>query len=259
MKRTSEFIRVLVLLVLVTVSVSAQVLVPGEELVYRVSYLGINLGTIRLVNEGRHEALGKPAFKCTAYIDSREGIPFLALHVVYQSWMEPTALASLQFVAQNKGDGEYTKYIFDYDARRITTTTWKDRQKTDERVFEIQRKYTDGLTILYTARQLLYSKRTAWIPTIVREDTAWTKINFTGRIEPSTIDAVPYPIRTVYFDGEANWTGVYGVTGYFQGWFSDDDARIPIKAKMKLYLGSADIELIGWKRPGWAPPQMGKN
>jgi len=236
-------------------SATAQVLVPGEELIYSVSYLGIELGTIRLVNEGRHEALGKPAFKCTAYIDSREGIPFLALHVVYESWMEPTALASLQFVAQNKLDGEYTKYTFDYDQRRITTATWKDRQKTDERIFYVQRKYTDGLTILYAARQLLYSKRTAWIPTIVREDTAWTKINFTGRIVPTTIGAVPYPVRTVYFDGLANWTGVYGVTGAFEGWFSDDDARIPIKAKMKLYLGSADIELVGWKRPGWSPPK----
>ncbi|GIV56959.1 MAG: hypothetical protein KatS3mg040_1727 [Candidatus Kapaibacterium sp.] len=245
---------VALLLALATFIARAQVLVPGEELIYRVSYIGIELGTIRLVNEGRQEALGKPAVKCKAFIDSRPGIPFLSLHVVYESWMEPTALASLQFVAQNKESGEYTKYTFDYDQRRISTATWMDRQKTDERTFNITRKYVDGLTILYAARQLLYSKRTAWIPTIVREDTAWTKINFTGKVVPTTIDAVSYPVRTVYFDGEANWTGVYGVTGYFEGWFSDDDARIPIKAKMKLYLGSADIELISWKRPGWSPP-----
>jgi hypothetical protein len=235
--------------------VKAQVLVPGEELTYRVSYLGIELGRIHLINEGRQEALGKPAFKCKALIDSREGIPFLSLHVIYESWMEHTALASLQFIAQNRESGEYTKYTFDYDQRRIQTSTWIDRRKTDERTFQIIRKYVDGLTILYAARQLLYSKRTAWIPTIVREDTAWTKINFTGNVSSISIDAVSYPVRTVYFDGLANWTGVYGVTGYFEGWFSDDEARIPIKAKMKLYLGSADIELVGWKRPGWSPPR----
>jgi hypothetical protein len=169
--------------------------------------------------------------------------------------MEHTALASLQFIAQNRESGEYTKYTFDYDQRRIQTSTWIDRRKTDERTFQISRKYVDGLTILYAARQLLYSKRTAWIPTIVREDTAWTKINFTGNVSSVSIDAVSYPVRTVYFDGLANWTGVYGVTGYFEGWFSDDESRIPIKAKMKLYLGSADIELVGWKRPGWSPPR----
>jgi len=235
--------------------VKAQVLVPGEELTYRVSYLGIELGRIHLINEGRQEALGKPAFKCKALIDSREGIPFLSLHVIYESWMKHTALASLQFIAQNRESGEFTKYTFDYDQRRIQTTTWIDRRKTDERIFQISRKYVDGLTILYAARQLLYSKRTAWIPTIVREDTAWTKINFIGNVSSVSIDAVSYPVRTVYFDGLANWTGVYGVTGYFEGWFSDDEARIPIKAKMKLYLGSADIELVGWKRPGWSPPR----
>lgn len=235
--------------------VKAQVLVPGEELAYRVSYLGIELGRIHLINEGRQEALGKPAFKCKSLIDSREGIPFLSLHVIYESWMEHTALASLQFIAQNRESGEFTKYTFDYDQRRIQTTTWIDRRKTDERIFQISRKYVDGLTILYAARQLLYSKRTAWIPTIVREDTAWTKINFIANVSSVSIDAVSYPVRTVYFDGLANWTGVYGVTGYFEGWFSDDEARIPIKAKMKLYLGSADIELVGWKRPGWSPPR----
>lgn len=235
--------------------VKAQVLVPGEELTYRVSYLGIELGRIHLINEGRQEALGKPAFKCKALIDSREGIPFLSLHVIYESWMEHTALASLQFIAQNRESGEFTKYTFDYDQRRIQTSTWIDRRKKDERTFQISRKYVDGLTILYAARQLLYSKRTAWIPTIVREDTAWTKINFIGNVSSVSIDAVSYPVRTVYFDGLANWTGVYGVTGYFEGWFSDDEARIPIKAKMKLYLGSADIELVGWKRPGWSPPR----
>jgi hypothetical protein len=69
------------------------------------------------------------------------------------------------------------------------------------------------------------------------------------------IDALDYEIRTVHFQGEANWTGVYGITGKFDGWFSDDEARVPIRAKMKLYVGNADIELVRWKRPGWTPPK----
>ena len=69
------------------------------------------------------------------------------------------------------------------------------------------------------------------------------------------IDAAKYPIKTVYLSGTANWTGIYGLSGKFEGWFSDDEARIPIRAKMKLYVGDANIELVKWSRGSWQPPK----
>jgi len=48
--------------------------------------------------------------------------------------------------------------------------------------------------------------------------------------------------------------GNYGLSGKFEGWFSDDDAHIPIKAKMNVYVGSVVIELVKWKRGSWNPP-----
>ena len=43
--------------------------------------------------------------------------------------------------------------------------------------------------------------------------------------------------------------------GSFEGWFSDDEARIPIVSKMNVYVGNVVIELVKWKRPGWVPPR----
>ena len=86
-------------------------------------------------------------------------------------------------------------------------------------------------------------------------DTANTFINFKGKRENIEIESVNYPVRTIYFNGKADWTGVYGVTGEFEGWFSDDEARVPILAKMKTYLGSANIKLVKWKRKNWSPPK----
>lgn len=236
----------------------AQVLQPGEEITYAVSYLGVNLGTIKIVNEGKQEINGKPVFKCKAYIDSRPGIPFVELHTTYESWIDPSSTSSWQFVANTKENGGWTfdKYVFDYPNKQINTEKFKKNVKTESKQFAISKKYNDGLSLFFCARQLLYAKNTAVIPTMVMEDTTRTKINFVGKIENIDIDAASYPVRTVYFNGMADWTGVYGVTGSFEGWFSDDDARIPIKAKMKLYLGSANIELTSWKRSGnWQPPK----
>lgn len=236
---------------------SAQVLEAGEELTYSVSYLGIRLGTIKMYNDGVAEINGRKVYKIKAQIDSRDGIPFVEIHTTFESWIDPSATNSLQFEAHTKqSEGwVFDRYVMNYANKTITTEKWMNKDKLDGKQITITKKYNDGCSLFYCARQLLYSKNTAWVPTIVGDDTSMTKINYFGKIENIEIDGSSYPIRTVYFDGNSEWTGVYGVTGYFQGWFSDDNARIPIKAKMKLYLGSATIELTGWKRKDWQPPQ----
>jgi len=45
------------------------------------------------------------------------------------------------------------------------------------------------------------------------------------------------------------------LSGKFEGWFSDDNAHIPIKALMNVYVGKILIELKSWKRTGWIPPK----
>lgn len=256
---TQQFLAMLVLLVGVgNTTASAQVLVPGEEITYAVSYLGINLGTIKIITESKVDVNGKPTVKAKALIDSRAGIPFVDLHTTYTSWMDPSATFSQQFEANTKeSDGWlFDKYTFDYSNKKVITEKWKKDQLKKKREIDITKKYSDGLSLFFVARQLLYSKKTATIPCMVMEDTVRTVINFSGKNENVEIDACNYPVRCVFFDGNANWTGVYGVTGSFEGWFSDDEARVPIKAKMKLYLGKADIELVSWKRPGgWQPPK----
>ncbi len=257
-QRTSFFAFLASLLTFFSAStIHAQVLSPGEELTYAVSYLGIKLGTIKMTTEPKSDFNGKAVYKVKASIDSRPGIPFLEIHTTFESYIDPSATSSHLFVANTK-DGDswtYDKYNFNYSDKMIVTEKWIDKVKKSSKQFSITRKYNDGCSLFYCARQLLYAKNTASIPTIVGEDTSTTKINFLGKVEETEIEASSYPVRTVYFDGNADWTGVYGVTGYFQGWFSDDDARVPIKAKMKLYLGSANIELVSWKRKDWQPPK----
>ena len=47
---------------------------------------------------------------------------------------------------------------------------------------------------------------------------------------------------------------IFGLTGVFEGWFSDDAASVPISAKMHVLIGSVRIELLRWKRSNWTPP-----
>lgn len=89
----------------------------------------------------------------------------------------------------------------------------------------------------------------------MNEQKVVTYINFMDKKATCEIDAVEYPVDTIEFDGRAEFVGIFGLTGGFSGWFSNDEAAIPIVAKMKVILGSVRIELMRWDRPGWVPPR----
>ncbi len=233
---------------------------PGEELTYRVSYMNITLGTIKTVAEPVTTLDGQKSYKVKVYINSHPNIPFVSLHSVYESWMDTTITYSRKFTANTQVEDdkwEFDQYLFDYINKRITMEKYRDKQKTSSKVVDIKKRFNEGSSLLFAARSMLLSKKSLRIPTVIMEDTVNTVINFQGTKESVSIDASSYPVRTIYFNGDANWTGVYGLTGRFEGWFSDDEARIPIKAKMKVYVGSVTIELQSWKRGTWQPPKAG--
>ncbi|MBU3698871.1 MAG: DUF3108 domain-containing protein [Candidatus Kapabacteria bacterium] len=238
---------------------SAQdVIFPGEELTYRVSYLNVTLGTIKSVCEGYTTRNGERAAKVKVYIKSSPNIPFVSLNSIYESWMDTSITYSRHFTANTEIDGgkwEYDQYVLDYPARSLVMDKFRDKQKVSSKSYTIGKRYNDGSSLLFTARNLVSAKKTIRLPTLIMDDTVNTVVNFRGTKGSVEVDAVNYPVKTLYLDGVANWTGIYGLSGIFEGWFSDDAARVPIKAKMKVYVGSVTIELQSWKRGSWTPPR----
>jgi hypothetical protein len=239
------------------VALRAQLLQPGEELEYKVSYLGITLGFIRIITEEPTSVGEAPAIRVRATMQSNPDIPFLSLRAVFESLLDTSAAFSYRFRSQvQQGDEPQAtaSYEFDYARRQATMQEWRNGELLLQRRVRIRSRLNDGLSLLFAARRYVLSGKSYRFPTVVNSDTFATVIHFTQRREAVRIDAVPYPVRTVYFRGNSNWTGIYGLTGAFEGWFSDDDARVPIRARMRVYVGNVLIELVRWKRNGWMPP-----
>lgn len=258
MNAFNRFFFVLLFGIFSTLYIQAQVMAPGEELTYDVSYMGISLGTIKVTTLKNENFNGKTVHHTKVYIDSRKGIPFVDLHSIYESWIDPSVQFSHNFAASTKesdGSWSYDKYLFDYPGQTVTMEKYKANKLSNKRILKTPKKWNDGSSLFFLARQMLKSKKTIKVPTIIMDDTVSTSINFIGKEEIVEIDAAKYPIKTVYLSGTANWTGIYGLSGKFEGWFSDDEARIPIRAKMKLYVGNANIELVKWSRGSWQPPK----
>lgn len=228
----------------------------GEILTYRVSYLGITLGEITVETKEQLKFKGKSVYDITGEIKSASGIPFASIHQILSSKVHKSAKYTMQATAKMKeGDKwNYDTLFCHYDDKKLNFVSWRGGKKVKSEEFDINKTMSDGVSLFFLARTYLDSKYNISIPTFMGVDTASTRLYFTGKTENIEIDAVEKPIKTKYFHGSADWEGPYGLQGDFEGWFSDDDAHVPITANVKVILGDVSIELISWTRKNWRPP-----
>lgn len=229
----------------------------GEEIRYLVKYLFFELGELRFKVTDSYVENGDTIFKTIVYIDSYD-IPFVNLHQTYESVMNQNQIPLL-FKGTVFGDKDtsFTKYTFSkdhssvhvYRGRLNPPETWVDSTAI------LGKHHQDGLSIFYYARMRTGQDKTYFVPCFVNEKSEYTTINYYSESIPVSIDAVNYEIDCVRLDGSTDFVSIFGLTGDFEGWFSNDCYAIPIAAKLKVILGNINLQLIQWNRDEWMPPK----
>jgi len=236
----------------------------SEELTYEVSWFAFDLGTIKMYIQ--RDSSGIADYSAVCYIDSYDGLPFADLHSIFKSKMDNNAI-SKAFTALDKEEKNkwlVTRYVYDATKTIAIVQTGSVKKPSETAgltavdTLKIDPLTQDGLSLFYFARQQLKSLDTITVKAIVAQKAGNATMNFYGEETEVEIDAVEYPISVVEFDGQANFKGIFGLTGEFKGWFSNDEAHVPIKAKVGVILGNVTMELISWKRGEWVPPKRVK-
>ncbi|MCW8823746.1 MAG: DUF3108 domain-containing protein [Ignavibacteriaceae bacterium] len=230
-------------------------LVVGEDLTYVVKYAFFRLGEVRFKIVEKTKIRNTPVYKTLAYLDSYPDLPFVSIHQVYESYID-TTFYPLKFSARIFGeDTIFVKYNFIDDSKieMQKGELGNSHLWLDSTAF-FDKRFQDGLSILFYAMMNQGKDTTLYVPCFVNEKEELTKINFFPEIEPVSIDSVDYQIDCLRLDGETGFVSVYGLTGYFEGWFSNDSFSIPIFAKMHVLIGSVTLELINWNKNLWNPP-----
>ncbi len=228
----------------------------GEELTYIVKYAFLNLGEVKFQVKADSVIDGKVVKETIAYMDSYEGLPFVDLHQEYHSHIDsnfyPIEFLGLMF----NEDTNFVKYIFKDDSLiKITKGDYNSGKIKFDSTASVNTKFQDGLSILFYARKFVGLDTTLLIPCFVNEKEEKTKINFYSETESVEIDYFDYEINCLKIDGRTDFVSVYGLTGDFEGWFSNDNHSVPIKAKMNVIIGSVTLELIKWNKENWDPPK----
>jgi hypothetical protein len=235
----------------------------GEELTYEVSYLTIKLGTIISRVVSIDTVKGKVFYRAECVMRTYKGVPLVSLWTRFQSTIDDR-FGCVSFSAKEKIKDTLNKYInYTFPKNRdVVYVSERIGNKPVPRNYDTLKlegkSWQDGLSLLFYARAFATQRFTSHVPVLIYRSRATTKIDFGVAGEEMEIDAVKYPINTVKLEGETGFTGILGLTGGFEGWFSKDAAAVPIYAKMHVIIGSVAVELIGWKRPGWTPPPYRK-
>lgn len=235
-----------------------EVFQEGEILEYDVSFWGISLGTITVESIGTEKFDGKTVYKANSFMKTNSGVPFLKLNEKFTSIMDTSLSYSYKFSSSSEldnGKWGYQQIDFNYSQEEIHFQEWEEKIKTRDTLIYSNRKFNDGTSLFFIARAFIDYGKTIKVPTMINVNNSTTVINFRNKKENIKISSVDYDIETLYFDGQALWEGIYGLKGNFEGWFSNDQAAVPILAKMNVYVGSVVIELKSWKRKGWEPPK----
>lgn len=230
----------------------------GEELLYDVNYGFIKIGEIKLKVIGEIYKNGKMLYVTKAFINSNNLLPFVNVHYVFYSEIDVDGFAHFfsGIDTKNPKEHHYQDYVFNYSKNEILIDRGNRTKnysyfKGKDVAFE---KQQDGLSLFYFARINLFTKEKNHLPTYINETKGSVYIDFLGNKKNVKISAVNHQIETVELNGNIKIKGIFGLSGPYVGWFSNDNAAIPIKAKLKVLIGNVDIELKSWQRKNWSPP-----
>jgi len=259
---SSNKITVLIIVLLLVISSrtfsQSEVFFPGEELYYEVNYSFINIGWAKFTTD---KVPGKENFyTCKAKLKSNNSLPLIDVDFEFISEIEYSngMIRPHRFTSNQLKDGKKSVEVYDflYDSAKVKIKrTGYDGNIEIEKNINTSTVFQDGLSIFYFARANTIKDRTEYVPVLMQTDTSMMKIDYSTKRTEVEISEVDHEIASVYLEGQSYFTAVFGLTGEFSGWFSDDVARIPLKAKLQVEIGSITLELKSWKHGNWQPPK----
>jgi hypothetical protein len=171
------------------------------------------------------------------------------MHNVYESYIDDDIRVHL-FYAEERIDGVLydTEYRFNYQDSliHVTMTDMDDTTKTIRKDVPFDVTIRDGTSMIFYARKNAHWNHADTLYSIYEAEIDKVLLNFTGKKEEITL-VNDEKISSHYVDGRLLIKGIAGVTGPYRGWFSTDPQRVPLKAYLKVFIGSVKVELESWK------------
>ncbi|HEY4643298.1 MAG TPA: DUF3108 domain-containing protein [Bacteroidota bacterium] len=232
----------------------------GERLRYKVKFGPIRLGTIQFFVHKLEGSPDEERYQIDLRIDSNPALFFVDLHEFSFSIVHPESLYSEYFYrSRMKGSAKIESWRIYDRLQRESVFMERDQGKgssAKQIVLRDLAPYFEGPSLWLFARSKVMRGGEYTVQNILDTTRCQTVLSFKHARSVLEIDAIDGRVMARQAEGDAEWTGdsFGGMTGNFRGWFSDDEAAVPLLARFKIAVGNVVLELEDWHRPGWTPP-----
>lgn len=221
-----------------------------ETFRYEVKYSFFKLGWVEVSLLPDTMYQGKMHKHIFTKIESNPKIPFMGteidhFHSLFYVNEEGLPVTS-SYWKDNIDEGLYKEITYDFD-RELGKVYYKEEDDTRD-TLDITEPATAGHIIFYFSRLFAGSDSLSTLPVYVTKKEG--RINFEN---PSKLEKRKYApfgkVDTYLTKGSTeNIEGPFGFSGNFRAWFLADDLRIPLEARVKVFLGNAIVRLIEYKQ-----------
>ncbi len=229
--------------------------VVGEKLVYKVRWAFVRLGTVEMYLSDTVRVNGHLLYKVDLKMDSNPVLIFVNLHNRYQCLVD-SLFRPVKYVVKEKHGNEINRmiYRFDYKKNKVTWQIFDPKDSTKiikQKIFDLKDYMYDGISLTYFARAHAKEGASFRVYSYFYDRRGPVDIHFLGDPEVVYFKPMKKDFKTYVVEGVFHLKGIAGVTGEYKGWFTYDDRRIPLGAKMKVFVGNVKVELERWEK--WNP------
>jgi len=223
--------------------------VYDERLQYTVTYLGIRIGTIEMLN--KYDQDGKDSVK-ESHITLRtfSGIPFLSVYTEFYSKLGSDGFftESVTFDRERNNWAYYLAIREDRSTDIIIDRGYQDRKNgtifdVEIDTLQLDEPVHDALTFLSILRASARTGHALELDVLIDRSVEKIKIEPPENIEKIGVPAFDNKIEAYHVNGVIDFTAIHGLTREYQSWISKDEYQIPLEGRVRIGIGSIKIRL----------------
>ncbi len=234
--------------------VDPETFVYNERLRYRVTYLGIRIGTIEVLN--RQNKINPHSIDETVItLRTLSGIPFMSVHTEFYSKRGTDGF----FIESTTFDRQRNTWAYYHASRENKSTEiivdrgYKNVENGEIYDVEIDTLHPgqpvhDALTFISILRDSAHAGRPYELDILIDRSIEKIRIDSSEGKEKIDVRAFDNETDAFHINGVIDFEAIHGLSRKYQSWISADEYRIPLHARVRIAIGSIKIELEEYER-----------
>ena len=227
------------------------ILSAGEWFRYEVSYGFFTLGWVEVSILPDTVYNGRVHHHLLTRMISNDRLPLIGyerdeFHTFFYVNEEGIPVSSL-FWKDNVDEEEWDEIVYRFD-RETEQVFYKEEDETTGELSLVE-PATAGHIVFVYSRLFAGGGANTELPVYVSKQLGYLDFDHSTATEMRAYEAFEEPIATYKTNGRTvDIVGPFGFSGRFVAFFGQDDLRIPLEARVKMFLGSAVVKLIEYRK-----------